>query len=65
MPLVFANIHFKLLDRWKAFWLLTALLLFVLALKPLLGFSFELRDVGALYYGSLDGFLACYRKNTV
>jgi hypothetical protein len=30
--------------------------LFALALKPLLRFSFELRDVGALYYGSLDGF---------
>jgi len=49
-------IHFRLLDRWKIFWLLTALLLFVFGLKPLLGFSFELRDAGALYYGSLDGF---------
>ncbi|MDH4471953.1 MAG: hypothetical protein QE487_05050 [Fluviicola sp.] len=52
----FVVIHFKLLNRWKIFWLSAAILLFVLALKPLLGFSFELRDVGALYYGSLDGF---------
>lgn len=49
-------IHFRLLDRWKIFWLVTALLLFIFGLKPLLGFSFELRDAGALYYGSLDGF---------
>lgn len=52
----FAAFHFKLLNRWKISWLLAAVLLFVLALKPLLGFSFELRDVGALYYGSLNGF---------
>lgn len=49
-------VRFRSLNRRKVIWLFTALLLFALGLKPLLGFSLELRKVGALYYGSLDGF---------
>ncbi|MES2556636.1 MAG: hypothetical protein V4604_10825 [Bacteroidota bacterium] len=52
----YSIIRFRLLNRGKTFWLLTALLLFTLGIKPLLVFSFQLRGAGALYYGSLDGF---------
>ncbi|HLP56355.1 MAG TPA: hypothetical protein VK151_15065 [Fluviicola sp.] len=49
-------LRFKELDRRKIGWSLIAAIIFGLGLKPLLLFSFQLRNVGALYYGSLDGF---------
>ncbi len=54
--LFYSLMRFKSLNRWQLLSVLIVILLFVLGIKPLLGFSFELKDVGALYYGSLDGF---------
>jgi len=53
---LFALVQFKSLNHTQLFSVFLSSILFIIGLKPLLGFSFELRDVGALYYGSLDGF---------
>lgn len=54
--IVVVLIHLKSLNVRKIAWLVATLVLFIVSLQPLFGFSFELRNVGALYYGSLDGF---------
>jgi hypothetical protein len=48
-------IHFKSYSRQQKIVHFAAVALFVFALFPLINYSFELKEAGALYYGSLDG----------